>query len=91
MADSGGVDASEATVNSRYIPVLRRMYEHPSAQPWSVESIRDALEPMSPLAQNRRQIVPFLRDLAGRLWCPVGSGAGQERQPRQEDHPSGKG
>lgn len=52
MADKREEDASEATVNSRYIPVLRRMYEHPSAQPWSEESIRDALEPMSPLAQT---------------------------------------
>jgi hypothetical protein len=92
MADKREEDASEATVNSRYIRVLRRMYEHPSAQPWSVESIRDALEPMSPLAKTRRQIVPFLRDLAGRLgvrWDPVldkSANRGKKITRREKDY-----
>ncbi|MCT0225541.1 hypothetical protein [Synechococcus sp. CS-1328] len=66
--------ASEATVRSRYFPVLRRMYEHPSGAPWATTTIREALQPLAPLGQTRRQIVPFLRQLAQELskpWDPV--------------------
>jgi integrase len=65
--------ASEATVRSRYLPVLRRMYGHPSGAPWATSTIREAIQPLTPLGQTRRQMVPFLRQLAqqiGKPWDP---------------------
>jgi integrase len=66
--------ASDATVRSRYLPVLRRMYRHPSGAPWATSTIREAIQPMAALGQTRRQIVPFLRQLAqqiGKPWDPA--------------------
>ncbi len=66
--------ASEATVRSRYLPVLRRMYGHPSGAPWATSTIREAIQPLAPLGQTRRQIVPFLRQLAQQIsqpWDPA--------------------
>ena len=70
MAQKLDEGASEATIRSRYLPVLRRMYEHPSGAPWATGTVRDALRPLTPLGQTRRQIVPFLRQLAHQIGKP---------------------